>query len=77
VYWDSGAAHLLPRLLRLPDGSIRTHGPLLASLSKQQINFTTDRAEVITELCDGAEATIAAVAEVMIWMRSNHPVWHD
>ncbi|MEV0316747.1 recombinase family protein [Nonomuraea fuscirosea] len=28
VYWDSGTAHLLPRLLRLPDGSSRTHGPL-------------------------------------------------
>ncbi|MFG1965709.1 tyrosine-type recombinase/integrase [Nonomuraea sp. NPDC049028] len=28
VYWDSGTAHLLPRLLRLPDGSTRTHGPL-------------------------------------------------
>ncbi|MGP3937256.1 tyrosine-type recombinase/integrase [Nonomuraea sp. KM88] len=28
VYWDTGTAHLLPRLLRLPDGSSRTHGPL-------------------------------------------------
>jgi hypothetical protein len=28
VYWDSGTAHLLPRLLRLPDGTSRTHGPL-------------------------------------------------
>src|SRR5260370_10741774 len=27
VYWDTGTAHLLPRLLRLPDGS-RTSGPL-------------------------------------------------
>ncbi|MEV0201762.1 tyrosine-type recombinase/integrase [Nonomuraea sp. NPDC050691] len=31
VYWDSGTAHLLPRLLRLPDGSPRTHGPLFLS----------------------------------------------
>jgi integrase len=31
VYWDSGTAHLLPRLLRLPDGSARTHGPLFLS----------------------------------------------
>ncbi|MGI5490345.1 tyrosine-type recombinase/integrase [Microtetraspora malaysiensis] len=31
VYWDSGAAHLLPRLLRLPDGSTRTDGPLFLS----------------------------------------------
>ncbi|MFC4117921.1 hypothetical protein [Nonomuraea zeae] len=28
VYWDSGTAHLL---LRLPDGSTRTHGPLFLS----------------------------------------------
>jgi integrase len=28
VYWDTGAAHLLPRLLRLPDGTSRTSGPL-------------------------------------------------
>ncbi|WP_157254852.1 tyrosine-type recombinase/integrase [Nonomuraea typhae] len=28
VYWASGTAHLLPRLLRLPGGGIRTHGPL-------------------------------------------------
>ncbi|MBB5085297.1 tyrosine-type recombinase/integrase [Nonomuraea endophytica] len=28
VYWDTGTAHLLPRLLRLPDGNSRTHGPL-------------------------------------------------
>ncbi|MBB5085254.1 site-specific integrase [Nonomuraea endophytica] len=28
VYWDTGTAHLLPRLLRLPDGTSRTHGPL-------------------------------------------------
>ncbi|MEU4703896.1 site-specific integrase [Nonomuraea dietziae] len=31
VYWDSGTAHLLPRLLRLSDGSTRTHGPLFLS----------------------------------------------
>jgi integrase len=28
VYWGSGAAHLLPRLLRLADGTGRTSGPL-------------------------------------------------
>jgi integrase len=28
VYWDTGTAHLLPRLLRLPDGTSRTRGPL-------------------------------------------------
>jgi integrase len=28
VYWDTGTAHLLPRLLRLPDGSSRSSGPL-------------------------------------------------
>lgn len=28
VYWDTGTAHLLPRLLRLPDGTSRTCGPL-------------------------------------------------
>ncbi|MBE3014891.1 site-specific integrase [Microbispora sp. NEAU-D428] len=31
VYWDSGTAHLLPRLLRLPDGSTRTYGPVFLS----------------------------------------------
>ncbi|MGW0486326.1 tyrosine-type recombinase/integrase [Nonomuraea sp. NPDC003214] len=31
VYWERGTAHLLPRLLRLPDGSTRTHGPLFLS----------------------------------------------
>ncbi|MFI6457051.1 tyrosine-type recombinase/integrase [Streptosporangium amethystogenes] len=31
VYRDSGTAHLLPCLLRLPDGSTRTHGPLFLS----------------------------------------------
>jgi integrase len=31
VYWASGTAHLLPRLLRLPDGTARTHGPLFLS----------------------------------------------
>jgi integrase len=28
VYWGIGTAHLLPRLLRLPDGSARTGGPV-------------------------------------------------
>ncbi|MGP3960935.1 tyrosine-type recombinase/integrase [Nonomuraea sp. 3N208] len=28
VYWDAGTARLLPRLLRLPDGPVRTRGPL-------------------------------------------------
>ncbi|MFD8527782.1 hypothetical protein ACFV0L_10265 [Streptosporangium canum] len=28
VYLDSGTARLLPRLLRLPDDSSRTHGPI-------------------------------------------------
>jgi integrase len=28
VYRDTGTARLLPRLLRLPDGSVRTRGPL-------------------------------------------------
>ena len=28
VYWATGTAHLLPRLLRLPDGSSRSNGPL-------------------------------------------------
>ncbi len=28
VYWDTGTAHLLPRLLRLPDGTSRASGPL-------------------------------------------------
>ncbi len=28
VYWDTRTAHLLPRLLRLPDGTSRTSGPL-------------------------------------------------
>lgn len=31
VYWGSGTAHLLPRLLRLPDGTARTRGPLFLS----------------------------------------------
>ncbi|MCA2230307.1 hypothetical protein [Nonomuraea aurantiaca] len=31
MYWERGTAHLLPRLLRLPDGSTRTHGPLFLS----------------------------------------------
>ena len=28
VYWDTGTAHVLPRLLRLPDRTPRTSGPL-------------------------------------------------
>jgi integrase len=28
IYWGTGTAHLLPRLLRLPDGSSRSSGPL-------------------------------------------------
>src|SRR5258708_11374702 len=28
VYWDTGTAHLLPRLLRLPDSTSRISGPL-------------------------------------------------
>jgi integrase len=28
VYWDTGTAHLLPRFLRLPDGTSRASGPL-------------------------------------------------
>ncbi|MET8339643.1 site-specific integrase [Streptosporangium canum] len=31
VYWESGTARLLPRLLQLPDGSTRTRGPLFLS----------------------------------------------
>ncbi|WP_231509893.1 hypothetical protein [Streptosporangium roseum] len=31
VYRDSGTAHLLPRPLRLPDGTARTQGPLFLS----------------------------------------------
>ena len=27
VHWDTGTAHLLPRLLRLPDRTSRTSGP--------------------------------------------------
>jgi len=34
VYWGTGTAHLLPRLLRLPDGSSRTSGPLFLSSRK-------------------------------------------
>jgi hypothetical protein len=36
----------------------------LALLAKQQIAFTSDRAEAIAELCDGAEAAIAAVRDM-------------
>ena len=28
VHWGTGTAHLLPRLLRLPDGTSRTNGPV-------------------------------------------------
>ncbi|GGP06227.1 hypothetical protein GCM10012278_28790 [Nonomuraea glycinis] len=31
VYWETGTARLLPRLLRLPDGSTRTQGPVFLS----------------------------------------------
>ncbi|MEV0387718.1 hypothetical protein [Nonomuraea sp. NPDC050643] len=31
MYWETGTAYLLPRLLRLPDGSTRTHGPVFLS----------------------------------------------
>jgi integrase len=31
VRWGTGAARLLPRLLRLPDGTMRTRGPLFLS----------------------------------------------
>jgi integrase len=34
VYWDTGTAHLLPRLLRLPDGTSRTSGPLFLASRK-------------------------------------------
>ena len=34
VYWDTGTAHLLPRLLRFPDGSARTRGPLFLSMRR-------------------------------------------
>jgi integrase len=34
VYWDTGTAHLLPRLLRLPGGTSRTSGPLFLSERK-------------------------------------------
>ncbi|MEV7803157.1 tyrosine-type recombinase/integrase [Microbispora sp. NPDC088329] len=34
VYWERGTAHLLPRLLRLPDGSTRTNGPLFLSMRR-------------------------------------------
>ncbi|MER5323185.1 transposase [Streptosporangium roseum] len=46
----------------------------LALLAKQQIAFTADRAEAITELCDGAEAAITAVRDIAtgssLWRRS-------
>jgi integrase len=31
VHWGTGTAHLLPRMLRLPDGTSRTSGPLFLS----------------------------------------------
>ncbi|MEU0567297.1 hypothetical protein ABZ297_18180 [Nonomuraea sp. NPDC005983] len=31
MYWGSGTAHLLPRLMRLLDGTSRAHGPLFLS----------------------------------------------
>ena len=34
VYWDTGTARLLPRLLRLPDGTTRTSGPLFLAHRK-------------------------------------------
>ena len=34
VYWDTGTAHLLPRLLRLPDGTSRTSGPLFLAVRR-------------------------------------------
>jgi integrase len=34
IYWDTGSARLLPRLLRLPDGTSRTSGPLFLAARK-------------------------------------------
>jgi site-specific recombinase XerD len=34
VHWGTGTAHLLPRLLRLPDGTSRTAGPLFLAERK-------------------------------------------
>ena len=34
VHWGTGTAHLLPRLLRLPDGTSRSHGPLFLAERK-------------------------------------------
>src|SRR5450755_2386587 len=34
VHWGTGTAHLLPRLLRLPDGSGRSSGPLFLASRK-------------------------------------------
>jgi integrase len=34
VHWGTGTAHLLPRLLRLPDGSSRSSGPLFLASRK-------------------------------------------
>jgi integrase len=34
IYWGTGTAHLLPRLLRLPDGTSRSSGPLFLASRK-------------------------------------------
>ncbi len=34
VYWDTRTAHLIPRLLRLPDGTSRASGPLFLASHK-------------------------------------------
>jgi integrase len=34
VHWGTGTAHLLPRLLRLPDGTSRTSGPVFLANRK-------------------------------------------
>ncbi|MEU6718261.1 hypothetical protein ABZ897_42915 [Nonomuraea sp. NPDC046802] len=36
----------------------------LALLRRQQIDFTADRARAVAELCDGTEATIAAIRDI-------------
>ncbi|MGP3960529.1 tyrosine-type recombinase/integrase [Nonomuraea sp. 3N208] len=53
VYRDSGTVHLLLRILRLPDGSTRTHGPLFLSddicphTGRARLGY--DRARVLLE----------------------------
>jgi integrase len=47
VHWGSGTAHLLPRLLRLPDGTTRTRGPLFLSERRPG----PARRPAATELC--------------------------